>query len=164
MCSIHPPQQPHATFLYTVTRGAAPARAAPARARVVFPRDDAVARDLADRLVARADGDLASVVGAVPRSIRTAGLDPTEFDAALAAGGEFAFVVSLPRAPGDGCRATAGLLARAPWLSAGDGSLAAAVVPLVETRSYLLLRGPVAAALDRDGGVRLVPPQEVTGR
>jgi hypothetical protein len=141
-------------------------RAAPAgaEARVVFTRDDAVARDLADRLVARADGDLASVVGEAPRSVRTAGLDLAAFGAALAAGGEFTFVVALPRAPGDGCGATAALLARAPWLSASDGSVAAAVVPLVETRSYLLLRGAIAAALDRDGGVRLVPPPEATGQ
>jgi hypothetical protein len=143
-----------------------PARvlAATAGARVAFPRGDAVARDLAERLVARADDELTVLLGEVPASVRTAGLDGAALSAALAGGGELAFVLPLPRAPADGCRAMAGLLARAPWLSTGDGSLADAVVPLVETRSYLLLRGPADVRVDRDGGVHLTPPRDPADR
>jgi hypothetical protein len=143
-----------------------PARvpAAPAGARVAFPRGDAVARDLAERLVARADDELTVLLGEVPPSVRTTGLDDAALRAALAGGGELAFVLPLPGAPADGCRAIAGLLARAPWLSAGDGSLADAVVPLVETRSNLLLRAPAEVRVDRDGGVHLTPPRDLADR
>ncbi len=141
-------------------------RSGPLVPRVVFSRDDAVARDLADRLVARADVELAALVGASPPlAPRTAGLDPAAFAAALVAGRDLAFIVSLPSAPPDPCRAVAALLLRAPWLAAPEGALPpGAPVPLVETRGSLLLRGTVSAQADRDGGIRLVPQLDGGGR
>lgn len=149
--------------------GGPPAAAPPSgpfAPRVVFPRDDAVARDLADRLVARADVELAALVGATtPLAPRTAGVDSAAFAAALAAGRDLAFVVALPSAPPDPCRAAAALRLRAPWLAGPDGTLPPnALVPLVETRSSLLLRGPVFIQTDRDGGVRLTPQPDGTAR
>jgi hypothetical protein len=127
--------------------------------RVAFSRDDPVARDLAARLVARADVELALLVGDLPASRpRAAPLGLTTYRAQLAAGAGLAFVAALPLRPLDHCRAIADLLASAPWLAGTSGAVAhGAVAPLVETRGYLLLRTGIAARLDGDGGARLVP-------
>jgi hypothetical protein len=141
--------------------GAHPAvpRSGPLAPRVVFLRGDAVARDLADRLVARADLEVATVLGATtPLALRTASLDSAAFAVALAAGRDLAFILSLASAPPDPCRAVEALLARAPWLADPDGALPpSAIVPLVETRGALLLRGAIVVHADRDGGIRLTP-------
>jgi len=126
--------------------------------RVAFPRDDPVARDLADRLVARADAELTALTGISSAGTRSIALDPTTWSATLRSGTELALVLSLPRRPLDPCRAIGVLVARAPWLAGPDGRVSAAtVVPLVETRASALLRHGMGAQLDGDGGIRLVP-------
>jgi hypothetical protein len=128
-------------------------------ARVAFPAHDQVADDLAGRFVARADAELATLVGAtVAPHPRAAPLDAPAFRAQLAAGTALVFIAPLPLRPLDPCRAIADLVASAPWLANATGTLIhGAVVPLVETRGYLLLRNGIAASLDADGGARLIP-------
>ncbi len=129
--------------------------------RVAFPREDPVARDLADRLVARADAELTALTGLSAAGTRSVALDPRTWAATLRSGTEFALVLPLPRRPLDRCRAVGMLVARAPWLSGPDGRVpATAVVPLVETRASALLRRGIGAELDGEGGIRLVPTTE----
>ncbi len=105
-----------------------------AGATVVYPRDDRMARGLAERIVA-----LAKVPGT-----SALGLGSTELAASLRAGSARAFVIPLPRQSLLPCRDSAG------W------PLGASVVPLVDARSTLILRRDhPALAVDWDGTVRL---------
>jgi hypothetical protein len=127
-------------------------------ARVAFPGDDPVARDLAGRLVARADAELASLVGGVPGGgARAVPLTAERYRTELVAGVDLAFIARIPSRPLDPCRAVAGLAASAPWLAQTPGTITAnAVAPLVETRGYLLVRGIPVVHLDWDGGAWLL--------
>jgi Bacterial extracellular solute-binding proteins, family 5 Middle len=131
----------------TACTGAAPPAEAPAapatRPVLVYPRDDRVARDLSERLVAVAAG------AGAPR--RAAGLADSDFTAALAAGRFAQYVIPLPRAAFDPCRAGRRLRAAAPWLASG-----AAVTPLVDTRRRAIVRrGGAAFTVEWDGTLRL---------
>ena len=110
------------------------AQAAPP-ARVVYPQDDAVARALAERLVARG----------VPRA---EALAPAELRAALAAGADHAVVALPARTPADPCGAMeeAGLAGRA----------ATTLLALVDTRYQLIVRsGRFGVLLDGTGTPRI---------
>jgi hypothetical protein len=124
---------------------------------LIAPADDRVAGDLVARLVARADAELADLVGSRPPGLRAGRVARADYAAHLAAGQAPAFVVPLPAHPLDACRAAAALRADAPWLHTLAPFTAAALAPLVETRAHLLLRRGSVAHLDHDGGVRLVP-------
>jgi len=91
---------------------------------VVYPRDDAVARSLAERLVAIL-GDRATAVG----------LAPDAFASALASGSEHAYVFPLARATRDRCRSIAALFGSAAWLG-----VQSAIVPLIDTRLRAVVR------------------------
>ena len=113
---------------------APPAQATPP-ARVVYPQDDAVARALAERLVARG----------VPRA---EALAPAALRAALAAGTDHAVVALPARTPADPCRAleAAGLAGRA----------ATTLLALVDTRYQLIVRsGRFGVLLDGTGTPRI---------
>ena len=91
---------------------------------VVYPRDEAVARALAERLVATLGGRAAAV-----------GLAPNAFAMELLAGSDQAYVFSLPRMTRDRCGGVAELLGRAAWLGARG-----AIVPLIDTRLRVVVR------------------------
>jgi len=116
--------------------GCGPPRAAVSTRRsseVVYPRDDRVARDLAQRIVALSPAP----------EVTARGLDNAAFGAALRAGGARAYVLAVPRRSLLPCRE------RADW-PAGS-----AVVPLVDVRSSLLARRYAPAlTTDWDGTVR----------
>jgi hypothetical protein len=131
--------------------------------RVVFSRDDAVARALAERLVALAGmGERAGADGGVVRLVpalrhagaraSAVGLPPDEFSTALRAGSELAYVAALPRQPLSPCRERDRLTATAPRIvSIGGGPVA-----FVETRELLVVRrGRVGFAVEWGGGLRL---------
>jgi hypothetical protein len=100
---------------------------------LVYPRDDRIARDLAQRIVA---------LSAAP-DLTARGLDQAEFGAALRAGSERAYVVAVPRHSLLPCRENAN------W-PAGS-----AVVPLVDVRSSLIARRHAPAlTTDWDGAIR----------
>jgi hypothetical protein len=117
--------------------------------RVVYRRDEPVARALAERLVAlAASGGDSSLTVLAPELMRVGAratavaLTPNELDAALRSGSELAFVVAVPLRTGAPCRAVEHLLAAAPWLgrdSAG-GDVAGTIAPLVDTRPHAIVR------------------------
>jgi hypothetical protein len=127
--------------------GPPPGGAAPApisRPFIVYPRDDATARDLAGRLVA-----LESEGGGP--TVRVGGLTPGELAAALASGQSAQFVIPVTRDMSGPCRTVRRLVAQAPWLS-----LATQIVPLVETRRQVVWRrGAAAFTVDWDATLRV---------
>ena len=107
--------------------------------RIVYPRGDATARDLADRLVALAESTLVA-----------AGLSRDAFAAELRSGAAAGYVISLARASLDFCGETEALRRRAPWLAIG------AVVPLVDVRRRVVVRDAVGGlTVDWDGALRV---------
>jgi hypothetical protein len=117
--------------------------AGPVRRRVVYPRGDPVARALAERLVARTESDLSTLLG-VPAvmpggTVTAAGLDPEAFASALTDRNDLAVVTSLPHRWAGDCGPLAGLVG---W---------GLVEPLVETRAHALVRsGAGRLVSDRD--------------
>jgi hypothetical protein len=108
----------------------------PADATIIYPREDRVARSLAERLVA-----LSAIPGASAR-----GLDSAALAGALAASRGGAFVLSLPR------------IALVPCREMASWPAGAAVVPLIETRSRLIVRrGLSPLEVDGDGAVWVKP-------
>lgn len=114
--------------------GTPPVAANPRRSSaVVYARDDRIARDLAERIVA---------ISPAP-DLTARGLDAAALGAALRGGGERAYVVAVPRHPLLPCRE------RANW-PAGI-----AVTPLVDARSSLIARRSAPAlTTDWDGTIR----------
>jgi hypothetical protein len=107
--------------------------------RVVYRRDDGVARGLAERLVALD-----------PRSV-AAGLAADDFARALHDGGEMAYVLDLPRVLLSSCNDVGELLSQAPWLASGAGS-DSRLLPLIDTReSAIVRRDRVSATVDLRG-------------
>jgi hypothetical protein len=110
-----------------------PAPAANTPRRILYPRADPAARELAGRIAALTRGV------AVARSA-------AEFDAALAAGRDWGYIVALPRSVADPCRAGRDLLPT--W----DATITA----LVDTRADAIIRkGVVRWRVDRAGTVTL---------
>jgi hypothetical protein len=104
--------------------------------RVAYPREDEVARSLAERVVA--------VAGPEAR-LRTVALDSDALRAALRTGSEQAYVLALPRQT---------LFRCAEDLPAGWP-----VQPLVDTRAHAVVRnGSPPLTVDWDGTVRLAEP------
>jgi hypothetical protein len=131
--------------------------------RIVYDRDDSVARDLAERLVAlagsgRAMADPGATLGAVapellrsPTVPRAAGVDSTELARALRQGAELGYVVPLPRTAIVPRLALSRLVAALPWISDAR-TLDAVVVPLVDVRRSTIMRqGTVGLAAEWDG-------------
>jgi hypothetical protein len=115
------------------------------RRRVIYPREDAVARALAERLVARAESDLSALLGfpavAAGTTITAVGLDLEQFTRVVAEREDMAVVMSLSHHGAFDC---------GPLAALGDGW--GLVEPLVETRAHALVRtGAARVVNDRDG-------------
>jgi hypothetical protein len=118
--------------------------------RILYERDDPIARDLTERIVALAAVDpavsreAAEIVTAVPglgvddARIVAEGVTKDEFAMSLRDGDDFAYVVSLPRQPADPCYQARKLLDRARWLVILGDEFPKALVPLVDTRLHLI--------------------------
>jgi hypothetical protein len=103
--------------------------------RIVYPRTDPTARELAGRLAALMRGV------ATPRG-------PDDFTAALAGGRDWGYIVALPRVAFDPCRVSHELLPT--W--------AATFTALVDTRATAIVRRGVARwVVDQDATVHLAP-------
>lgn len=134
--------------------------------RVVFPRADRTSKDLAERLVALlsnaqigtdTEATLSLVVPellAAESQVIAVGLSERDFEDALRRGNEFAYVVTVARRPLAACWEARSLAERAPWLVTGASpgapadphrAFANALVPLVDTRPYLILRAEAPA-------------------
>lgn len=128
--------------------GAPPLPPGKPRFLVAYPRDDATARSIAERLVAL-EGAQAGTTA------RAAGLGPAELLGALAAGqgggGGWQFVIPFQQVALEPCRAVHQLVARAPWLT-----LASQIVPLIDTRRRVVWRrGAAAFTVEWDGVLRV---------
>lgn len=100
---------------------------------IVYPSDDRVARDLAERVVALA-GD---------RTLLARGAAPSDLSDRARAGSDRAYVLPLPRNALIPCRELAGMPA------------GAAILPLVDTRSSAVLRrGSPPLTVEWDGAIR----------
>jgi hypothetical protein len=120
-------------------RGARPG--APSKS-IAYPAGDPTARELAERLVAVAEG-------AAP-TVRP--LDPDSFAAALRRGDAVGFIVSGP------------VVAAAPCVESAGWPAGARVVPLVETRAHAIVRrGAPPLAVEWDGAVRVAEPADTVG-
>lgn len=91
-------------------------------ARVVYEAGDHTARELAERVVALVEGTRVAAVG----------LGPSQLDAALRAGDELAYIVSVSRFADSGCDALAALARRAPWIARHS------ITPLIDTRGHVI--------------------------
>jgi hypothetical protein len=112
--------------------------ASPTSDRVVYNREDDVARALAERLVA---------LGSRGNRLRAAGLEESVLAAALRAGSERAYVMSLPRHPVQPC----------PELR--DFPTSARILPLIDSRAHAIVRqGAPPLTADWDGTVGIVRP------
>ncbi|MEO7238286.1 MAG: hypothetical protein ABIZ96_06715 [Gemmatimonadales bacterium] len=110
----------------------------PISPRIVYPRDDKVARGLAERIVALTRDS-------VP--LRSAGLDPAEFAAAVRSQGDRGYVLGLPRQVSAPCHELAALPA------------GARIQPLVDTRAHAIVRrGVPPLTVEWDGTLRVVEP------
>jgi hypothetical protein len=118
----------------------------------VYPREDRVARRLAERLVARADSYLAALAGtAVGRggTVTAVGLSPAALDSALQRRDDW--VVLVPAYP-------TSVTSCAPLGPLGSGWRT--VIPLVETRAHALVESATAHVfLERYGLVIGPVPQ-----
>jgi hypothetical protein len=79
-----------------------------------------------------------------------AGLAPSEYEAAIRAGDDAAYVLALPRAEADPCAAAELLVGAVPWLRAG------AILPLVDTRATAIVKAGVSGWVVGDGGTVVV--------
>jgi len=103
--------------------------------RILYPRSDPTARELAGRLAA------------LTHAVAT-GRAPDDFTDALAAGKDMGYVVALPRVTADVCRAAKALLPSWP----------ATFTALLDTRATAIVRRGVARwVVDQDGAVHLAP-------
>ncbi len=134
--------------------------------RIIYSEGDGVARALAERIVALASAGPASasaraLAAVVPGlleegALLAAGLDLAEYEASLRLGDDFAYVLGVPRRAIDVCYETAALSRRAEWLAVGRIDLAAAVIPLVDTRRYIIARRDrLALTLDWDATIHV---------
>ena len=115
-------------------QGSAP-EAPTGQRRILYARSDPTARELAGRLAA------------LTRAVATA-RSSNDLSAAVAAGKDWGYVVALPRATVDPCRAARDLLP--PW--------PATITALVDTRATAIVRRGVARwTVDQDGTVHLAP-------
>lgn len=146
-----------------------PALAAPGptpRPRIVYEKDDGVARAISERLVAFAQARsqrlaaLESVLSSAGAA-RTVGLDSAAFRQVLSDGNEAAYVMAVPLFMGS-CATVDGLEFDTRWLGAGrNNPVEDHIVPLVETRARAIMRREhVGLALDGVGNIYLLfgPP------
>jgi hypothetical protein len=112
----------------------------PTAARLVYLEGDAVARQLAERLV---------VLNGSNPELSAVGLDPTRFAAALEQLRDRAYIVALPVQPAAPCREAETLTSRYR------------IDPLVDTRNHAIVRrGSPALTVDWDGTVRVAPSRK----
>lgn len=144
----------------------APASASAPRDAIVYPRHDAIARGIAERLVAlawppaRAPAWLSALRPDTASDAPTAlGLDDTALLEALRTGDAFAFVLPVSRATRDACAA---LTLADPALSQQRLSTSRwRIAPLLDARDHVIhRRGIGTITMDGDGAVRFAEGHE----
>jgi len=143
--------------------------------RILYARNDGVARDLAERIVALAGRDrsvspgAAEIFAAVPglgaaSGIVAEGVSRSELNGSLREGDDFAYIVSTPRRPFDPCREARTLIDRARWLSTFEVDLSMALIPLVDTRLHVIVDSEVAGLMIDWYGNILILDEKLQGK
>jgi hypothetical protein len=124
--------------------------------RIIFTEGDPAARSLAERIVglgAAGPGSSPGAAGlalAVPgladagRGLSARGMPEQEMSRSLEDGDEFAYIIWIPRHPADPCLQKRQLRDRAGWLSRLGDDFGDALLPLVDTRCYAIVRKKTA--------------------
>jgi hypothetical protein len=125
--------------------------------RIVYEAADAVARDLAERLVgvAGATAALDAILPVRPGQTfqRARGLTAAALAVSVRRGADAGYIIPLDNRPPDPCRGLRALQESAPWLEP------AAIVPLVETRLQAIVRrGVTGVTVEWDGGLLIAGP------
>jgi hypothetical protein len=139
-----------------------PASVEGAAVRIIYDRRDAVARALAERLVALAGARARALMTVLPElgavGTATGLVADTSQAATRRSGSDAAYVVALPVYAQDPCLTAHALESAAPRLMATNVSLDTQVVPLIMTRARAIVReGVVGLAADSLGNVYLLP-------
>jgi hypothetical protein len=120
--------------------------------RILYDKADPIARGLVERIVALAAADptaspegaaIAAAVpglGNAPPGVTAEGVTIGTLTRRLRQGDEFAYVLPIRRRPSDPCYEASELMNRAPWLAALGSDFPEALVPLVDTRSHVIVR------------------------
>ena len=117
------------------------------RSRVVYSREEPIARALAERLVA--------LLGA--GTVAT-GLVPNAFESALQSPMEVAYIFPVERRPTDACQSLARVMAASRWLARSPQG-PRAITPLVDTRLLAVVkRGRLNVTLASDSTIVILPP------
>jgi len=134
--------------------------------RIVFDEDDPVARGLAERIVALgaagpgsspAEAKLAAAVPELAEGtvdLSATGIQDTELAESLKEGNDFAYIIWLPLHPSDPCTGIMQLVNRVNWLSHLGDDFSDALLPLVDTRNYAIVRrGTAGLTIDWYGNI-----------
>jgi hypothetical protein len=114
-----------------------PGQSGSPRSRIIYRKDDDVARGLAERIVALASS----------HTLRAVGLEQAEFASAVQDGTDGAYVIGLPRR------------SLAPCRDASRWAADARLLPLIDTRAYAIVRrGVPPLTVEWDGTVRVAEP------
>jgi hypothetical protein len=115
-------------------------------ARILYSEDDSVARFLAERIAVLASTRSSLVAGAAPALFRAGaevyatGVSAKEFPAAVSDGSGAAYIVAIPSPAPASCGGAGALPANASGPATQTGDLRPAIVPLVETRAWAIVR------------------------
>ncbi len=136
--------------------------------RILYESNDPVSRGLAERIVALATTDPSTspeaeaLAGVVPMLIGSAhrtiaeGVTQDEIASSLRDGDDFAYIISLPRRSTAPCFEQQKLVQRARWLGGEGFDLSKGLTPLIDTRSYVIVRDErIALSVDWNGIVRI---------
>ena len=128
-----------------VTPGPASARL-PSAARILYDQEDSVARFLAERLAVLAStgssllGGVAPALGRMGAEMYATGLPARDLPRAVMEASGEAYVVAIPSPTLQSCGETGAIPASAPRLTMQSGDRQAAIVPLIETRAWAIVR------------------------
>ena len=134
--SSRAPEPPYWWSDHRSCQAASPLRSDNASSRVVYRKDDDIARGLAERIVALASPSA---------GLRAVGIEAPELAIAVRGGSDRAYVMGVPRQSLAPCRDVYGLPAGFRFL------------PLIESRAYAIVRnGAPPMTVEWDGTIRMV--------
>ncbi|MFI5248757.1 MAG: hypothetical protein ACHQTF_02240 [Gemmatimonadales bacterium] len=134
----------------------------PGAARILYDQDDSVARFLAERVAVLASTGSSLLAGVAPAlspmsaEMYATGLPARELPRALMDARSTAYIVAIPLPAAPSCGETGAFPASGPRMTMQSGDRQAAIVPLIETRAWAIVRRdaiPHIAALGGRGVV-----------